>query len=109
MLIHQDDGSWQPNRHEDAAWYWSLVEDDALERNYAWYQEKVIPDHPTIHAVVFIESKDGKRRPDLLRRLSRRLLRLHSLAPETGDLDPAAGADLIASGVQNEAAERAEG
>ena len=62
MLIHQDDGSWQPNRHEDAAWYWSLVEDDALERNYAWYQEKVIPDHPTIHAVVFIESKDGKRR-----------------------------------------------
>ncbi len=47
---------------DDPVAIWSLVEDDALERNEVRYHERVVPDHPTIHAVVFIESDDGVRR-----------------------------------------------
>jgi hypothetical protein len=104
MLIHHDDGSWQRSRHEDAAWYSSLVEDDALERNYAWYQEKVIPDHPTIHAVVFIESKDGKRRARPLETTIENENASALARPVTNGVDPAARDGLPASG--NEAAEK---
>jgi hypothetical protein len=72
MLIHQDDGSWQPDWDEDAATHWSDVEDEALERKRMRFLEAitscpptwatVVPERPAFPAVVFIESKDGVRR-----------------------------------------------
>jgi hypothetical protein len=62
MLIHQDDGSCRVDELEDAAALWNLVEDNALEQSPVCYSERMVPDHPTIRDVVFIESKDGKQR-----------------------------------------------
>jgi hypothetical protein len=59
MLIHQDDESWRAE--EDAAFRWSFIEDDALEipsRAYPYAPISGI----RLPAVVFIPTKDGKRR-----------------------------------------------
>jgi hypothetical protein len=61
MLVRQDDGSWQVDWNEDAATLWNKVEDDALRRPLRFFQE-VVSEPPTIRAVVFVESKDRKRR-----------------------------------------------
>jgi hypothetical protein len=62
MLIRQRGGRWKVEEMENALYMWSLVEEDALDRHDDYSPEPVIPEHPTIPAVVFIESKDGKRR-----------------------------------------------
>jgi hypothetical protein len=72
MLIHQDDGTWKPDWNSDGATIWSMVEDDALGRSSSRYLDvstsyrgnwaKEIPASPAIYAVIFVESKDGKRR-----------------------------------------------
>jgi len=61
MLIRQDDGSWQVDWNEDAATLWNEIEDDALERPLRFFQG-AFSEPPTIRAVVFVESKDKKRR-----------------------------------------------
>jgi len=60
MLIHQDDGTWR--EEEGAVFHWSYIEDDAFDRDPCPYPPRAIPDQPTIGAVIFVESKDGKRR-----------------------------------------------
>jgi hypothetical protein len=62
MLIQQDDGTWKANWGDDVPTKWSFVEDDAFGRDSGCYLTRVIPEGPTIQAVVFIERKDGKRR-----------------------------------------------
>jgi hypothetical protein len=62
MLIHQDDGTWKLDWLEDVARIWSDIEDDAFDRDPCPYPPRETPDQPSIRAVVFIESKDGKRR-----------------------------------------------
>ena len=60
MLIHQDDGTWKAE--EGAVGKWSRIEDEAFGREFSFYPPRVVPEQPTIRAVVFIESKDKKRR-----------------------------------------------
>ncbi len=62
MLIHQDNGTWKANWGDDVPTEWCCIEDEAFGRDHGCYLTKVIPELPTIEAVVFIESKDGKRR-----------------------------------------------
>jgi hypothetical protein len=63
MLIHMDDGSWECQWEDDVANLWSDIEDEAFSRvDDVPYYEQVVPDRPTIQAVVLIESKGGKRR-----------------------------------------------
>jgi len=60
MLIHQDDDSWKAE--EGAAYWWNYIVDKAFDSRRCIYTPRAIPEQPTIRAVVFIESKDGKRR-----------------------------------------------
>lgn len=62
ILIHQDDGTWKLDWLGDVARIWSDIEDDAFDRDPCPYPPRAIPDQPTIGAVIFVESKDGKRR-----------------------------------------------
>lgn len=62
MLIRQKDGTWQANWGDDVPTRWSHVEDEAFGRDFGCYLTRVVPERPTICAVVFIQSKDKKRR-----------------------------------------------
>jgi hypothetical protein len=105
VLIHHGDGSWKPDCHENAAWYWSLVEEDALERKYLWNEERVVPGQPTIHAVVFIETKDGKRSAKPLEVSIEAAAVSEATPPWLTNLTRSQGRSHE-SGIRNEAAER---
>jgi hypothetical protein len=112
-LIRQDDGSWQPEQFEDPAYLWSDVEDDAFGRDPGYDDHRVIPASPTINAVVFIESKGGRRHTKPLDANTdlpgAEAGAASALAdPVTNDDSTCSATSLAPSRVRNEAAERTE-
>jgi len=61
MLIHQDNGTWKAQFSEHAPTLWHMVEDEAFARSTGSWGE-VFDVAPTVKAVAFIASADGKRR-----------------------------------------------
>ena len=63
ILTRRREGSWVPDLVQPAI-IWRLIEDDALRRRtpIGTFGETIDTPQPTIEAVIFIESKDGKRR-----------------------------------------------
>jgi hypothetical protein len=63
MLIHQDNGTWKARFSHHAPTLWHMIEDEAFERSSLGCSVgEVLDVAPTVKAVVFIASADGKRR-----------------------------------------------
>jgi hypothetical protein len=61
MLVCQTDGSWQADWLQNPAALWRFVEGGALGWAHISFGQEGYSHPPTIRAVVFVNSRDGKR------------------------------------------------